>query len=352
MSDLSTRRGRARNVEVALRLAEAAREAGFGDAPDAAIQRHQEALNLLGADDTTPLHADVLRWQGTVLRDRGRTSEAERLYRRSLRIASKLGYQQGVAHALNCLAGLAQRRGHIDTAAKLLGDAHLLADRCGERQLVAMIQANLAVLADIRGNTDAAITHFRIALHAAEAIDDDQQVVRVLVNFGYLLVRRQRFDEAERAFARGLAIAKARGDSYYEGIFAENRAELHLMRGELDEAHPLFCRALDIAEQRRDDVRKAAALKLRGAYERLTGHPVDATDTLRYGLTLAAVGEDALLGGEILYQFGQALDACGDRAMADEVWRTALDAFERIASTEWVARVQARLERGATATYL
>lgn len=345
------RREDADDFSEALRLAEVARAASFGDAPDVAVQRHQDALHLLGSDEL-PLHADVLRWQGTVLRDRGRTSEAERLYRRSLRIASKLGYQSGVAHALNCLAGLAQRRGHLGTAAKLLGDAHVLADGYGDRQLIAMIQANLAVLADIRGDVAAAITHFKIALHAAEAIRDDQQIVRVLINYGYLLVKQHQFDEAERAFGRGLGIAQKSGDRYYEGLFAENRAELHLLRGELDEAQALLAHALDIAEQRRDDLRKAAALKLRGAHERLNGHSVDATDTLRYGLTLAAVGEDALLGAEILYQFGQALDACGDRAMANEVWQTALDAFERIAAREWTARVRERLERGATGAYL
>src|SRR5881394_4098824 len=94
----------------ARQIAERARAAGLGDAPDAAAQRHRDALSLLGDSVLTTVHADVLRWHGTVLRDRGRTSEAEPLYQRSLEIARRLGYQIGVAHALNCIAGLAQRR--------------------------------------------------------------------------------------------------------------------------------------------------------------------------------------------------------------------------------------------------
>jgi tetratricopeptide (TPR) repeat protein len=316
-----------------------------------ALQHHRDALALLDDDVQTPLHADVLRWQGTVLRDRGRTSDAESLYRESLEIASALGYELGVAHALNCLAGLAQRRGDLNTAGRLLTDAHILADRCGDRHLVTMIQSNLGVISDIRGNTIAAIAHFRVALRVAESMDDDQQVVRVLINYSVLLVKQGRYEEAERALRRGAALARKRGDLYYEGVFEENRADLHLTIGEVDEAYPAIKRALEIAERRDDSVRKAAALKLRGAYERLSGRAHEAADTLRHALTLAAVGEDALLGAEILYQFGIALYDANDTSMAREVWNTALDAFERIAAREWVARVRDRIATGSTREY-
>jgi tetratricopeptide (TPR) repeat protein len=333
-----------------LRLAELARSAGYGDAPDIAIQRNRDALALLD-DELTPLHADVLRWQGTVLRDRGRTSDAEPLYQRSLEIASELGYDDGIAHALNCLAGLVQRRGDLSAAADMLTEAHVLADRVGDRLLVTMIQSNLGILSDIRGNTIAAIAHFRVALRVAESMEDDQQVVRVLINYSVLLVKQCRYEEAERALRRGIAIARRRGDLHYEGLFEENRADLHLTIGEIEESYPAIQRALEIADKRDDQVRKAAALKLRGAYERLLGRASDAADTLRYALTLAAVGEDALLGGEILYQFGLALYDSNDAAMALEVWNTALDAFERISAREWISRVRERIATGSTNHY-
>src|SRR4051812_2497849 len=170
----------------ARRLAELARAAGLGDSPDAAVQQHQTALGLLGADSPTSLYADVLRWQGTVLRDRGRTAEAEPLYGRSLAMSRDLHYEAGVAHALNCLAGVAQRRGEVVSAAKLLIDALEVADQCGETRLVGMIQANLGVIADMRGNPGAAQAHYRVALEIFEAAQDDQQLCCVLANLGYL----------------------------------------------------------------------------------------------------------------------------------------------------------------------
>src|SRR4051812_22739387 len=122
----------------ARRLAELARAAGLGESPDDALGWHREALTLLGTDDATPLLSDVLRWQGSVLRDRGQTSEAEPLYQQSLRIAMELAYDSGQAHALNCLGSLAQRRGDLNAAANFFTDALSIAERCGERRLIGM----------------------------------------------------------------------------------------------------------------------------------------------------------------------------------------------------------------------
>src|SRR5215510_13885949 len=163
----------------ARRVAELALSETYGDSPDVALQRHRDALLLLGSNELTPLHADTLRWEGTVLRERGRTTEAQRLYDRSLEIARHLGYERGIAHALNCLAGLAHRRGELLIASELLTDALGLADRCGELPLVAKIQMNLGIIADTRGDPGKAIEHFRVALDVAERVSDEQQVVRV-----------------------------------------------------------------------------------------------------------------------------------------------------------------------------
>jgi tetratricopeptide (TPR) repeat protein len=300
----------------------------------------------------TYVHADVLRWHGTVLRDRGRTSDAEPLYRRSLEVARRLGYQVGVAHALNCLAGLSQRRGNLRHAAHLLADAALLADASGEMRLLTMIHSNLGILADVRGDTQAAIAHYRAALWASESSHDGQETLWVLVNLSALLGRRGSYDEAERTTARGLSLARIGGDLLSEGLLEENQAEMLLSRGEVDEAYPSIRRALEIAAQRQDDVRTAGALKVRGAFERMSGRTDDALNTLRHGLTLAAVGEDALLGGEMLYQFGLALHASDGAAMAREVWSAAFETFERIEARDWCDRVQECLVLGPSGAYL
>lgn len=336
----------------ARRLAELARAAGLGDSPDAALRSNSEALALLGIGDETPLLADVLRWHGSVLRDCGRLADAELLYRRSLHVSERLGYHAGRAHALNCLSSLAQRRGDLSAAERLLGDALLLADRCGEARLVGVIQQNLGIIADIRGNPAAALAHHLASLRTFEYSNDVQFTCAVLNNLGYLHVKEQRYDEARQAFDRALGLARARGDLMSEGVLEENRAELYLMLGELAEAYPCLTRALEVAETRRDDFRRAAALKMRGAYERMAGRPAESADTLRHALTLGAMSEDALLHAEVLYQFGLTLHDTGDVQIARKVWTVSLEAFERIAAPQWVERVRDRLSHGSSGRYL
>jgi tetratricopeptide (TPR) repeat protein len=336
----------------ARRLAELARAAGLGESPDDALQWNRDAISLLGSDEETPLLVDVIRWQATVLRERGRTTEAEALYNRSLEIARRLGYDGGQAHALNYLASIALRRGDLHLAGNLMTDALKLADQCGESRLVGMLQQNLGILADIRGNPAAALAHYRVSLRTFESTNDLQPMCWVLNNLGYLHAKEGRTDDAFETYDRAHGLARARGDLMAEGIIEENRAELHLTVGDTESAYPSLRRAREIAELRDDDLRLAAALKLQGAYERMIGKSCDATDTLRHALTLSAITEDALLGGEILYQFGLALEAFGDHKGAGESLTSALEAFERIGARQWVGRARQRLTGGVPGRYL
>ncbi|MCA1481957.1 tetratricopeptide repeat protein, partial [Bradyrhizobium sp. NBAIM08] len=126
-----------------------------------ALHTGARALEILSAQEETPLLADVLRWQGSVLRDRGQTGDAEALYKQSLDLATGLNYDAGRAHALNCLGGLAQRRGDIDGASETFAKALALADRCGDVALTGMVEQNLGILASIRGDAVAALEHYR-----------------------------------------------------------------------------------------------------------------------------------------------------------------------------------------------
>jgi tetratricopeptide (TPR) repeat protein len=336
----------------ARRLAEIARAAGLGDSPDDALQLHQEALTLLGTDQETTLVADVLRWQGSVLRHRSRISDAEPLYQRSLNLSVRLGYDAGHAHALNCLASLAQRRGDVTGAAGLLTDALLIANRCGDLRLVGFIQQNLGIIADIRGNPAASLAHYLVSLRTFETSNDLQSICWVLNNLGYLQAKEGQFVDARESFERALGIARARGDLMSEGTLEENRAELALIEYDLVGAERSIHRALEISRQRDDDVRRAAALKLHGARQRLTGCPELALDTLQRALTLSAVGEDALLGAETLYQFALALREAGRDEEGNEVLRTALESFERLSARQWVGRTRRQLTNPSPGRYL
>jgi tetratricopeptide (TPR) repeat protein len=326
------------------RLAELAMAAGFGSTADDLILRSdRESLAMLGADEDSPLLADVLRWQGSVVRDRGQTTDAEALYRRSLDVATRLGYEAGQAHALNCLGSVAQRRGDLLAANRYFNDAREIAERCGEGRLAGMIQQNLGVVADIAGDSEAAFSHYFASLHAFEATHDSHAMTLVLNNLGLVQMKTGRVDEARSSFERALTLARYRGDLMSEGVIEENIAELELKRGQVDAATPSIDRALEVAELRHDRMRRAAALKLRGISLRVSGRPADALDPLRTAMALSAVSEDALLGGEIMYECGLALSDLGQATESRQSYLAALDAFERIGANGWVNRVRASL---------
>jgi tetratricopeptide (TPR) repeat protein len=165
----------------------------------------------------------------------------------------------------------------------------------------------------------------------------------VLNNLGVLLFKTGRLDEARGSYDRALTLARYRGDLLSEGVIEANVAELEMKRGNLSAAAPSIERALTVAELRQDKLRRAAGLKLRGVSLRMAGQAREALEQLRTAMTLSAVTEDALLGGEIMYECGLALGQLGDMKGARQSWAAALDAFERIGAVDWVERVRGTL---------
>jgi tetratricopeptide (TPR) repeat protein len=338
-------------AEEARRLSELARAAGFGDSPDDAIRWNGDALALLGTTEPTTLLVDVLRWQGTVFRDRGRPNDAKPLYQKSLELSRQLKYSAGIAHALNCLGILALNGGDQSAAGELFGQALSATESCAEPRLVGMIQQNLGVMADIGGNGASAMAHYRGALRTFEALNDRQQVCWVLNNLGIVYTKEGRYEEAHDAYGRALGIARDRGEMLFEGIIEGNVAELELIRGNLSAARPAIDRAKEIAERRNDGARRAIALKLLGAFHRMSGDVAAAEQALGQAARLAAVSGDALTSAEIRFQLACALAAGGRRKTAEETWTRSLFAFERMGARQWAARVRERLTAGENGRY-
>src|SRR3982074_2950371 len=92
-------------------LGEQARSAEKEGQSARALGLYDDALSALGEGSADPLVANVLRWKGTLLRERGETEAAFRCYSKSLDKARVCGSIGAEAHALNCRAIVHQRRG-------------------------------------------------------------------------------------------------------------------------------------------------------------------------------------------------------------------------------------------------
>src|SRR5690348_5473539 len=119
----------------ARQLAVDARGAAARGDPQAALDLFDRAIALLESGPRDVLLADVLRWKGTLHRDRGETHLAQQLYDRSLDLADECGFHTAHGQALNCLGIIAQRRGDMDRAEELYAGAARCADQAGNQEL-------------------------------------------------------------------------------------------------------------------------------------------------------------------------------------------------------------------------
>src|SRR3954466_11458185 len=174
-----------------------ARRASIAGACDEAIGWYDRALLSLRRQEPSADLADVLRWKGSVHADCGDTSEADRLYRESGAVATAVGYVRGEAHALNCRATVAQRRGEMAVAEALYYQAGELADLANDHRLSAMILRNLGIIASIRGHQDLAIVRFTESYEKAHEIGDEDGQCRALNNVATAYMEVGRYSEAE-----------------------------------------------------------------------------------------------------------------------------------------------------------
>jgi tetratricopeptide (TPR) repeat protein len=336
-------------LDKARALAQEALTSWRGADPGLAIDACDHALALLLPVGPSDALADVLRWKGSILRDRGQYGEACDLYSQSLTVADAIGYRSGRAHALNCLGSVAMYRGDLTAAERWYGESARLAHRLADRRLGGLVQMNLGIVAAMQQRSDEAVAHFRLALAAFELEDYSEAVIWVLNNLGLLYIQETAFLRAEEVLDRALTVATKQGDMASEGIVQENRALLFVATGRLDDANRSAVRAYEIAERRRDNTRRAAAMRLLARIERArdpdTRHAVI---LLERALTLCEMGEDAQLRAELLMELGDATRAAGELSRAKELWRRALELARIAGFSGMIGQLQTRLRPPTT----
>jgi tetratricopeptide (TPR) repeat protein len=331
-------------LDKARALAQEALAAWRGADPDQAIDACDHALALLLPVGPSDALADVLRWKGSIMRDRGSHATAADLYAQSLAVADSIGYRSGRAHALNCLGTMAQLRGDLAAAERWYGEAARIAHRLADRRLSGMVQQNLGIVAETQGRPDEAVAHFRLALAAFEQEEENDAVLWVLNNLGVLYTREAAHHRAADVLERALILARSLHDVASEALVEENRSSLFLATGKLDEAAEAAARANAIAEQRHDNTRRASTLRLLSQVARERDKSSqEGTTLLERALSLCELGEDVQLRVEILADLGDALYDRGERGKARESWRRSLELARIAGFLGMITRLQSRL---------
>lgn len=331
------------DVDRARELVELARVAEQQEQTAKALGLYDDALSQFASDSGEPFVADVLRWKGTLLRERGETEAAFRCYAQSMAKAALAGSPARQAQALNCLGTIAQRRGDPKETERLYAKASKLAEQAGETRLLGMIEQNRGVLANTRGDFDSATAFYSKSLEAFEKTGDSEPMSWILNNLGILHTKIQNFAEARTHLERGLTIATNRHDRVVENVITLNLAEVWIGLGRLDLADDLCAQALEQAQRRADHLTAAGALKVRAAIERQRGALDKSIATLRIAIFEAEGAEDRLLHAEMLRELGEISRSLGNTGAARSALREAVDAFEFVGASQEVAEIKAEL---------
>ena len=329
----------------ASRLAHEGREAETRGALGDSLSKLEAAISLLPDSEPSPLRADILRWLGTTRRELGQTAAAEFHYQESRALARKVSYQAGEAHALNCLAIIAQRRGDVERAQGLYRQAARQADGAGEHRLAGMVEQNLGVLANIQGDLDGALVRYRASLRQFEEGGFQEGMSWVLNNLGMLHTDLGKYAEAEQHFLRALEIARNRMDLHTQALVESNLAEVYIELERWTDAERHVSGALAIADERGDPLRRADGLKFLGMIQRAKGELSMATKTLIQSHKLAEESEDVLLAAEAARELGETHAQARQFESAREFFERANELFTETNAGLDATAVQERLEQ-------
>ncbi len=329
----------------AKRLAHEGREAETQGALGDSLSKLEEAISLLPDSEPSPLRVDVLRWLGTTLKELGQTAAAESHYEESGALAREVGYEAGEAHALNCLAIIAQRRGDVEAAQGLYRQAARQANRAEEQQLAGMVEQNLGVLANIQGDLDGALVRYRASLRQFEEGGFEEGMSWVLNNMGMLHTDLEKYQEAEQYFLRGLDIARHRKDLHTQALLESNLAEVYIKLERWIDAEVHVSGTLAIAEERGDPLRRADGLKFLGMIQRAKGELSLATETLVQSHKLAEESEDVLLAAEAARELGETHAQAREFESAREFFERANELFTEMNAGLDASAVRQRLDQ-------
>jgi HD-GYP domain-containing protein (c-di-GMP phosphodiesterase class II) len=286
-------------------LLEEAREAERAGDWDLSLACYEAALQCVRVEGDARRAAEIVRWIGSVHRERGETELALEAYDLSLTIAELNGLEDQLASGLNCVGIVKQFAGEPDVAETLYRQAKVLAMSTKNERLAAMVDQNMGALANMRGDVPAALLNYTSALFRYRRLGDEKSATRALANMGMSHVDLGELDAAASCFDQAFELANSARDLYTLGYIQLNRAELSLKRQHFEEARQCCDDGFSIFTQLDSKTGLAEAYKFYGVLYRETGKAQLADIHLGLALNLATGASNVLLQAEVQHELAR-----------------------------------------------
>ena len=227
----------------------------------------RDRVELLGEE--FPETAECLAYLGLIHKYSGNHEEAERAYRRALRICDDhLGHHPDTARMCTNLGKLHQETGDFVAAEPLLRRAHAIKKSlkgAAHQDTTASLNA-LAELYDAIGDQDRReqILLELLPLRKQAMGEDHISVAAIHSNLGLLYKNRGQFDRSEASFTEALAIWNRRGTGddprAAYGSTLNNLGELYRVMGDYDKAEDCLQRAIREKREKLGDSHNETAM--------------------------------------------------------------------------------------------
>jgi putative nucleotidyltransferase with HDIG domain len=326
-------------------LIESGRAADRSGDWDVALDEYEAAFTRVVREGEAKNAADLLRWIGTIHRERGALETASELYEASLAIAEANRLEEAVGPVLNCLGIVEQYRGRLDAAETLYTTARQSASRVGDAQFTAMLDQNLGILSNIRGDVASALGFYRSALEVYRSLGASEMVLRCLNNIGMAHVDLEQWDEASAAFDQAFELADQLRDTSMLGHLGLNRAELALKQRNFERARTCCDIAFEIFGRLNSTPGLAEAHKFYGILYRDLGQSHLADAHFGIAVELARRCEDMLLEGEVESEHALAHLSNGSSRAALECLNRAHRIFVELQAQRDATNIDRRLDQ-------
>ena len=286
-------------------LIEQGREAERTGDWNLALECYESALARVGKEGTAADAARVIRWIGTVHRERGDMELAAELYDTSLTIAELHGLTDQVASSLNCIGIIEQFAGRPNEADRLYREARAKAHEAGDQQTVGIVEQNLGALATMRGDIPSALLNYTSALFRYRLVGDRRSATGALNNMGMAHVDLNDLDAAEACFTQAYELANGARDMLTLGYVQLNRAEIFMRRQQFEHARQCCDDAFGVFTSLESRQGLGESYKFYGALYRETGKAHLADIHLNLALKLAQSASNVLLQAEIQHELAR-----------------------------------------------
>ncbi|PKV86344.1 tetratricopeptide repeat protein [Streptomyces sp. TLI_146] len=223
---------------------------------------------------------------GIVSQLRGRMTEAEEWYHKSLAIAEALSNRHAIMRSYHSLGMIAQHRGRQNEAEEWYHKARAIAEGLGNRPAMSTTYHQLGIVSQLRGRLTEAAEWYHASLAIAESLGNRPGMSGSYHQLGIISQLQGRLTEAEEWYQKSLAIKEDLGDRASVATGYHQLGAVDHMRGRLEGAERWYRKSLDVEEELGNRPGMATSYHSLALIAQLRGRSAEAEEGCRKALAI------------------------------------------------------------------